>query len=565
MSNSNSSITINSNDDDDDDWNQIEHIGGKCIPLENDIVINNDDSLAKWIPMIFSSKPVEKVNTWIKVLQAEEFEKVQDLLELDNNIWDKLPLALAVKSCIQSNLTKLDSKISELQTSDQAVTINSPRRSIISQVDCIVMDISGSMKARSKIDVDKTREDVSKMLFHTLIDKLITLELSHAVGLLAFGEFIVPVGITTTYERFHDELGRLDANQGSTKLYDSILQAAEMIDDYVSLHVTPFQSETDKLHKRIFVLTDGEDNASKIQPWELAKLLQERSMILDAIPVANRNGVLQSLCSASGGLCFEVVSQEQGINLFEREAVLHVSYREENINKPPAITCKAMLTALEINSEVPIKDITSAVPSAVFANVMKREDVVQMANSITSTSSIPNNNNNNNNNNKVPAAIKRILKEYVDIINNNPKGWKVFVSSDDTYSWKAVLSDLPPPYQEGNWLLTVNFPPDYPFRPPKIRFLTPIYHCNISTDGHICLDLLKDQWNPSISISKALESIRGLVLNPNAMDPLDAMKGALYKDFQNDGDTKYMNEAIIMTKEKASESFEQLALKYNLE
>ena len=56
------------------------------------------------------------------------------------------------------------------------------------------------------------------MLFHTLIDKLLAMELSHAVGLLAFGERVTPISITTHYESFHDELGRLDASEGSTAL-----------------------------------------------------------------------------------------------------------------------------------------------------------------------------------------------------------------------------------------------------------------------------------------------------------------------------------------------------------
>ena len=59
------------------------------------------------------------------------------------------------------------------------------------------------------------------------------------------------------------------------------------------------------------------------------------------------------------------------------------------------------------------------------------------------------------------------------------------------------------PYAGGVFFLNIHFPADYPFKPPKVSFTTRIYHCNINANGGICLDILKDQWSPALTISKA--------------------------------------------------------------
>ena len=73
----------------------------------------------------------------------------------------------------------------------------------------------------------------------------------------------------------------------------------------------------------------------------------------------------------------------------------------------------------------------------------------------------------------------------------------------------------------GFFELELFLPVDYPMAPPKVRFLTKIYHPNIDKLGRICLDILKDKWSPALQIRTVLLSIQALLSAPNPDDPLD--------------------------------------------
>ncbi len=85
------------------------------------------------------------------------------------------------------------------------------------------------------------------------------------------------------------------------------------------------------------------------------------------------------------------------------------------------------------------------------------------------------------------------------------------------------------PYSGGVFFVTITFPPDYPFKPPKVQFQTKVYHPNINSQGSICLDILKEQWSPALTISKVLLSICSLLTDPNPDDPLVPEIAQYYK------------------------------------
>ena len=118
-------------------------------------------------------------------------------------------------------------------------------------------------------------------------------------------------------------------------------------------------------------------------------------------------------------------------------------------------------------------------------------------------------------------ALKRIQKELIELENDTLSNCSAGPVNDDLFHWSATISGPEDsPYSEGIFFLNINFPADYPFKPPKIKFETKIYHCNISSNGAICLDILKDNWSPALTITKVLLSISSLLTDPNPNDPL---------------------------------------------
>ena len=100
---------------------------------------------------------------------------------------------------------------------------------------------------------------------------------------------------------------------------------------------------------------------------------------------------------------------------------------------------------------------------------------------------------------------------------------------DSITEWEAaVRGPAGSVYEGGVFKLKITFPGHYPYKPPHVRFVTQIYHCNISSSGSICLDLLKKEWSPVITIQKLLISIISLLDDPCADDPLSPQVARLY-------------------------------------
>mmetsp|Transcript_38307 Transcript_38307/g.85301 ORF Transcript_38307/g.85301 Transcript_38307/m.85301 type:complete len:149 (-) Transcript_38307:698-1144(-) len=147
-------------------------------------------------------------------------------------------------------------------------------------------------------------------------------------------------------------------------------------------------------------------------------------------------------------------------------------------------------------------------------------------------------------------AMKRIQKELEDLKKDPPANCSAGPSNEsDLYNWTATIMGPPDsPYQGGVFFVNIAFPADYPFKPPKVSFQTKVYHPNVNSSGAICLDILKDQWSPALTISKVLLSISSLLTDPNPDDPLVPEIANLYKNNRQ----AYVDNAVQWTRRYAT-------------
>ena len=146
-------------------------------------------------------------------------------------------------------------------------------------------------------------------------------------------------------------------------------------------------------------------------------------------------------------------------------------------------------------------------------------------------------------------SIIRLKRELIELQKNPPTNCSAGPVNDDLFHWKAtIMGPEDSPYYNGIFQLDIHFPNNYPFRPPKCNFLTKIYHPNINSAGSICLDVLKDNWSPALTIEKLLLSICSLLTDPNPDDPLDV---SIAKEYKNNIE-KFMNTAKSWTEIYAS-------------
>ncbi|TRY52006.1 Ubiquitin-conjugating enzyme E2 [Cryptosporidium tyzzeri] len=128
----------------------------------------------------------------------------------------------------------------------------------------------------------------------------------------------------------------------------------------------------------------------------------------------------------------------------------------------------------------------------------------------------------------------RGLQVFTDELEEDKQvGIKLIGNRNDNFLG-IIRGPIGTPYEGGIFQLDIIVPKEYPYEPPKVKFITRIWHPNISSQtGAICLDILKDAWSPALTLRTVMLSIQALLSSPEPNDPQDALVASLYKsDYQ---------------------------------
>ncbi|GAB4856006.1 Ubiquitin-conjugating enzyme E2 20 [Ancistrocladus abbreviatus] len=129
------------------------------------------------------------------------------------------------------------------------------------------------------------------------------------------------------------------------------------------------------------------------------------------------------------------------------------------------------------------------------------------------------------------SVLKRLQSELMALMMSGDPGISAFPEEGNMFNWKGTIHGSKDTVFEGTeYRLSLNFPADYPFKPPKVKFETGCFHPNVDVYGNICLDILQDKWSSAYDVRTILLSIQSLLGEPNTSSPLNNQAAALWNN-----------------------------------
>ncbi|XP_006644048.3 ubiquitin-conjugating enzyme E2 20-like [Oryza brachyantha] len=131
------------------------------------------------------------------------------------------------------------------------------------------------------------------------------------------------------------------------------------------------------------------------------------------------------------------------------------------------------------------------------------------------------------------SVVRRLQSELMALMMGGDPGVSAFPEGDNIFQWVGTIAGSAATAYEGtSYRLSLAFPSDYPYKPPKVRFETPCFHPNVDAHGNICLDILQDKWSSAYDVRTILLSIQSLLGEPNNDSPLNTQAAALWPNQQ---------------------------------
>lgn len=118
------------------------------------------------------------------------------------------------------------------------------------------------------------------------------------------------------------------------------------------------------------------------------------------------------------------------------------------------------------------------------------------------------------------AAQIRLQKDLTEL--ELPKLISIHLPNpQDLFHFDIEIYPVEGHYQAGRFRFKVEISENYPIDPPRIKCLQKIYHPNIDLEGNVCLNILREDWSPVLSLNAVLLGLNFLFLELNPSDPLN--------------------------------------------
>ncbi|XP_073711258.1 uncharacterized protein [Misgurnus anguillicaudatus] len=404
----------------------------------------------------------------------------------------------------------------------------------------VLFDSSSSMGEECfDKDCAMKRIDAIKEIFGSFANRCMAYNFDQVICLVEFDSNVKTLHtFTETVETFKEYVSGLQPS-GRTLLYDALNHGLQELNQ--------IKKRFPDCKGRILCLTDGNDYGSKSDPVHVANQLMTSKTVVDSVLLGKvENNVLHGISNVTGGCCFKPETSKAALQLFEMETVLSMELRKEKKH-------------FDISSITKLEDLVTIINT--FGYDVKPEVKLppQIDNKVTVTQNVLKKKIMESKNGRFLEKDKRILEELKNL-HLEPHPFCTVLPSETDFTFWKILMEGPPqtPYENGTFELYCSFGSEYPVKPPLMRFLTPVYHCNVNSEGRICHNIFDQNYSAHITMREILDAIFGLLIAPEPEDPLDSILAEQFHSSKQ----KYEEEARKSTEKHANSSMDELEKKY---
>ncbi|XP_047444520.1 uncharacterized protein LOC125010181 [Mugil cephalus] len=444
---------------------------------------------------------------------------------------------ISVMDCLEGKVKNLDVNLLAATTGHQRddqsfVTTRTPDEAIM-----VLVDTSSSMEEDCYGSTGIKKINAVKELFDNFATRSIAYDFHHVIGLVKFDSMVKTLHtFTENLEKFKVHMRNIEAS-GCTLLYDALRRGATELERV--------KTRFPDCRLRILCLTDGNDSGSSIEPVAVTAKLLKSDIVVDSILLGNvENNMLHGISSATGGCCFKPQTTKDGLRLFEIETVLSLAQRKPKKKLDPSTISESVLTGMFADRGYDESPETS-LPTQINSKVTMTESALKKRIRESKVRDLM-------------EKDKRILEELKSLHCDPHPFFRVFPSESDFTFWRILMQGPPDtPYAKGVFELYCQFGAEYPVKPPLVRFVTRVYHCNVNSVGRICHSIFTRSYNAHITMRDVFDAVYGLLIIPEPDDPLDSI---LAEEFLTSREI-YEWEAKKHTEEHAGKSLDEMERK----